>query len=153
MTRALVTIEDPTRDRDRDLLERAKSFALGDDTDLVVLALATPDEYDDVVETLEAIGRAEHTSYDEDAVLEALSGDVADLADDLLDGDVAYDLHVEVVDEGQQADVVVDTAERADCDHVFVPGTRRSPTGKAVFGDRTQQVLLNFPGFVTVEMT
>jgi len=33
---------------------------------------------------------------------------------------------------------------------VFVRGRRRSPTGKAVFGDTAQAVILNFDGFVTV---
>lgn len=149
MTRALVAIEDP--DRDRPLLERAAAFADAD-TELVVLALATPDQHEQVVETFESIGRTEHTTYDEDDVSEALSADAADLLGDVLDGTVAYDLETAVADSDEQADVVLDVAERAGCDHVFLPGRRRTPAGKAVFGDRTQQVILGFEGFVTVAM-
>jgi nucleotide-binding universal stress UspA family protein len=150
MSRPLIVIEDAARDRN--LLERARAFAVGDGTDAVVLALATREEYDEIAETLDAIGRAEHTTYDEDDVLEGISGDVEDLADDVLGGDVGYDLRTEIVDESGQADTVVDVAGRTGCDHVFVPGRRRTPTGKAVFGDRTQRIILDFDGYVTVSM-
>ena len=154
MTRPLVVVEDP--DRDRGLVERARAVAVGEGTDLVVVALATPEEYEDVAATLDAIGRTEHTSYDEDAVLEGLWGDVDDLAGDVLGGGegtvVAYDLHTQVVADDDQAEAIVDVADRTGCDHVFVSGRRRSPTGKAVFGDRTQQVILDFDGYVTVAM-
>jgi len=32
---------------------------------------------------------------------------------------------------------------------VFLTGKKRSPTGKAVFGDRSQAIILNFDGPVT----
>lgn len=150
MTGPLIVIEDT--DRDRDLLKRARSFAVGDGSDLIVVALATPDEYEEMAETLEAIGRAEHTSYDEDAIREGVWGDVDDAASDVLDGAVDYDLRTVVAETDDQAEEIMDVAERTGRDHVFLPGVRRSPTGKAIFGDRTQQVILNFDGYVTVAM-
>jgi hypothetical protein len=33
---------------------------------------------------------------------------------------------------------------------VFLAGRKRSPTGKALFGDQTQAVILDFDGAVTV---
>jgi len=149
MSSALIVIEDV--DRDRELLERARAFAVGEGTDLVVLSLATPSEYESVSETLDAIGDVEHTSYNEDDVLEAISGEIDDLAADVLGEQVEYELVAEIV-EDDQAEAVIEVAERAGCDHVFVSGRRRSPTGKAVFGDRTQRILLNFDGYVTVSM-
>lgn len=148
MTRALVVVEDP--DRDRPLVSRASQFACGADTDIIVVALATPEEYEEIAATLDAIGRSEHTSYDEDAVLEGITGDVDDLAREVLDVD--YDVRMEIAPKGEQAETLIDLAAETDCDHVFVPGNRRSPAGKAVFGDRTQRLLLNFPGFVTAAM-
>ncbi|GAA0204310.1 universal stress protein [Halobacterium noricense] len=149
MGRALVVVEDA--ERDRELLERARSFASGDGSSVEVLALATPEEYQEVSETLDAIGKVEGTTYDDRSALEGISGDIDDAAADVL-GDVGYRLRTEIAESGDQAVTIMDAADDADCDHVFLPGQRRSPTGKAVFGDRTQRVLLNFNGFVTAEM-
>lgn len=150
MTRALVVIEEPSRERN--LLERARAFAVGRETDLVALALATPEEYEAVEATLDEIGRIEHTSYDVDDVMEGVAGDVDDVVSDVLDPTVEYDLRTAVVEPDEQADTILGLANSTDCDHVFLPGHRRSPTGKAVFGDRTQKVILNFDGYVTVSM-
>lgn len=150
MKRALIAIEET--DRDRALLERARAFAFSERIDLVVVALATPGEYEEIEETLDAIGRVEHTHYDEDDVLEGVAGDVDDLASDVLGSSVNYDLETVVAERSDQAKVLLKIADRTDCDHVFVPGTSRSPTGKAVFGDRTQDVILGSDGFVTVSM-
>jgi nucleotide-binding universal stress UspA family protein len=150
MPRALVAIENT--DRDRELLQRARTFAIGAEIDLVVVALATSDEYNEVEQTLDEIGRAEHTSYDEDAVLEGLFGDIDDLAHNVLGDAVDYDLRPVVADTSDQATSIVDIARNTDCDHVFLAGVRRSPTKKAIFGDRAQQVILEFEGYVTVSM-
>lgn len=150
MTRALVVVEEPSRERS--LLERARAFAVGGKTDVAALALATPEAYEAVEETLDEIGRIEHTSYDVDDVMEGVAGDVDDVVGDVLEPTVEYDLHTAVVETDEQADAILDLANSTDCDHVFLPGRRRSPTGKAVFGDRTQRVILNFDGYVTVSM-
>lgn len=149
MGRALVVVEDI--DRDRSLLERARSFAIGEETELHILSLVTPDEYEEVAETLDAIGQVEHTTYDEGSILDGLSGDVEDLASDVLGDAVDYEVGIEVTDD-DQADRIIAAADDGDCDHIFLPGRRRSPTGKAVFGDRTQRVILDFGGYVTVAM-
>lgn len=149
MADALVVVEDV--DRDRELLERARSFALGSESDLVVLTLVTTEEYEEVADTLDAIGQVEHTTYDEGAILDGLAGDVSDLAEDVFGDDVGFDVRVEVADD-DQADRIITVADDEACDHVFLPGQRRSPTGKAVFGDRTQRVILDFGGYVTVAM-
>lgn len=147
-TDGLVIVEDP--DRDRGLLEQANAFAAGGDHALVVVALATPEEYEEIADALDEIGRVEGTSYDSTAVLDGVAGSVEDAAGEVLDDGVEYDVRTAVVDEADQADRILDVAERAGSDHVFVPGRRRSPTGKAVFGDRTQRVILDFDGYVTV---
>jgi nucleotide-binding universal stress UspA family protein len=150
VTRGLVVVEDATRDEA--LLERARQFADGGDGDLVVVALATPEEYEELEATLETIGEAEGTSYDEAAVWEGLGGDVDDLAEDVLGDRVRYDRRTIVRPPEEQPDALLAIADRRDCDHILLPGRRRSPTGKAVFGDRTQQVLLRFDGHVTAAL-
>ncbi|ELZ65196.1 UspA domain-containing protein [Haloferax prahovense DSM 18310] len=151
MPRALVAIDQI--DRDRDILERARTFAIGAGTPLVVVALATPDEYEEVERTLDAIGQVEHTNYDEDAVLEGVSGEVEDAANQVLGSAVDHELRTVVAEAGEQAAAIVDIANQTGCDHVFLSGPRRSPTKKALFGDRTQRVILDFEGYVTVAMS
>ncbi|MFC6725558.1 universal stress protein, partial [Halobium palmae] len=48
------------------------------------------------------------------------------------------------------AETVLEVAQERGCDHAFLLGKRRSPTGKALFGDVAQQVVLNFDGYVTL---
>ena len=45
---------------------------------------------------------------------------------------------------------VIDVAENHACDHVFITNRRRSPAGKALFGNTPQSIILSFDGFVTV---
>ncbi|MDS0300144.1 universal stress protein [Halogeometricum sp. S1BR25-6] len=152
MTRVLVTVE--RADRDRALLERAKALAVGAETDedLLVVALATPEAYEEIEETLAVIGRAEHTTYAEDDVLDGVSADVEDTANDVLEPDVGYELRTIVAGVDEQAEALLGVANRTGCDHIFLPGYRRSPTKKAIFGDRAQRVILDFDGSVTVGM-
>ena len=65
--------------------------------------------------------------------------------------DVEYTV-VTVATEEVKADRGIEIADERDCDHVFTVGRQRSLMGKAVFGDTTQRLVLNFPGFFTVQM-
>lgn len=51
---------------------------------------------------------------------------------------------------GDPADEIVDYAESIDADTVIIPGRKRSPVGKAVFGSVTQDIILNGDLPVTV---
>ncbi|NHN47948.1 universal stress protein [Halostella sp. JP-L12] len=46
---------------------------------------------------------------------------------------------------GDPAESVVEEASRVDADAICVGGRKRSPTGKALFGSVSQQVILNSP--------
>lgn len=70
--------------------------------------------------------------------------------DRLGDLDVEYSVEGQVFEGSRKGDLVVETAERNGCDHVFVTGVQRSPTGKALFGDFAQSVILNFDGYTTI---
>lgn len=59
---------------------------------------------------------------------------------------VEWELHGIV---GDVADGILALAEEVDADRIVVSGRRRSPTGKAVFGSVSQEVLLNAPCPVT----
>lgn len=66
------------------------------------------------------------------------------------DTPVEYRARGELLTDRSRSDRIIEVAEANECDHVFISGTRRSPTGKALFGDTTQSVILHFDGIVTV---
>lgn len=68
------------------------------------------------------------------------------LGDALDDAGIEFTWHGRVGDPG---DSVVELADELDADLVVVGGRRRSPTGKAVFGSISQDILLNAPCPVT----
>lgn len=68
---------------------------------------------------------------------------VRELADRLKSLNLDYE--IQGVSGGDLSEQIVRTIEREDADVAVVGGTKRSPTGKAVFGDLAQQVLLNAP--------
>jgi nucleotide-binding universal stress UspA family protein len=64
-----------------------------------------------------------------------------------------YDIETEAVgravgDADDRASEVLKTAEEHNNDYIFLLGRRRSPAGKAVFGDTAQKVILNFDQYV-----
>lgn len=58
---------------------------------------------------------------------------------------LGIDYNIQGVTGGNLADQVVRRIERSGADVAIVGGTKRSPAGKAMFGDHAQQVLLNAP--------
>jgi nucleotide-binding universal stress UspA family protein len=134
-----------------ELLEEAGELAAGVDAHLTILSLMTPEEFSDVRATLDVVGEEEHTSYDDKVVLDVAKRQASERAEELFeDSDVDWDIvATRVGDRDDEADVILSSADDYDADHVFISGQQRSPTGKAVFGDRTQSIILNFDGPVT----
>lgn len=137
---------------DAALLTEAEATARGSDAGLVVLSLMDPDEFEEDIERLEAIGEVEHTHYGEDTVLNAERDSLREEAEGIVGDGVDVDCHVSVAPTGDHVETALDVSERFDCDHLFLTGQKRTPTGKALFGDVTQQLLLQFPGYVTVSL-
>ena len=148
MQRALIVVDD--RESGGKLLSEFGSIARATGAELVVVSLLSEDAYQSDQETLQRIGEVEQTNYEQSP------GEFArELADYLSNEhltDVDYQIIGEVISDGKQADRILEIAQDEACDYVCLVGKRRSPTGKALFGDRAQQVLLNFDGYVTVRM-
>jgi len=89
--------------------------------------------------------------YGNDEVLETAQKNTEEALEEQYDGlGLDWTVIAKLVSgDGQAADKILDTADARDADHIFLSGKRRSPTGKAVFGDRAQAVILNFDGPVT----
>lgn len=145
MDRALVVVE-PT-DAAEDLAREAASLAEGVDAEVVVIHATTSEEYTARRQAMSSMAGSagEYTTAD---ASEGAARFASDVADDVFAAfDVEYETAGYVGDKGA---TVLRAAAEHDCDHVFLPGRKRSPTGKALFGDDTQQVLLEFDGPVTV---
>lgn len=145
MERALVVV-DPVDGID-ELVREAGELASGVGGSLVLLHVTSEAEYEEDRKSMEEVAGLE-ASYD---VGQAEAG-ARQFADDVglgaLDGvDVEYEAIGAV---GDRAELVLRTADEEGCDHVFLTGRRRSPAGKAIFGDVAQQIILNFAGPVTI---
>ncbi len=134
-------------DSAKNLVREAGELAAGVDANLVLLHVTTTEEYENTRNSLERISSLE-TSHTAGQVLERARQFVADIGREVLDGiDVEYESVGRI---GDERDEILDVAHEYGCDHVFLAGRKRSPTGKALFGNRTQSVILDFDGAITV---
>lgn len=145
MNRAVAVVE--ASESAKELVREAGKLAEGVGAPLVLLHVTSDEEYEDTRKSLENIPNLE-TSYTAGQALEGARQFAEDIGREVLDGiDVDYEAVGRV---GDERDEILSAAEEFDCDHVFLAGRKRSPTGKAIFGDRTQAVILDFDGAVTV---
>ncbi|WP_424005183.1 universal stress protein (plasmid) [Haloarcula salina] len=151
MDRALVVIDDT--DAHRELLAEAAALTAGADADLVVFSWLTPDEFEADMDVIESVERVEKASYGDLESDDIVRNFVDEFAGDVLASDSAeYEIASAVTETDDLADEILSAARRFDCDHVFLVGQGRSPTGKAIFGNVAQRVILNFGGYVTVSV-
>jgi nucleotide-binding universal stress UspA family protein len=144
MKRGLVVVT-PT-DRGERLLREAGEFAAGADAELVLLGIKPQSDYGETRAAVESIDT--DASYSIDQAEEDVERSARRVARDTFEGlDVSFEVVGTV---GNELDRILGVADERDCDHLFLSGQRRSPTGKALFGDLTQRALLNFEGPVTV---
>lgn len=149
MDHALVVLE--TDNEGRELLTEAAELAGGVSAQLHVLSLLTHEEFEEKREALDAMAAGENTSYDDQVFMDNIRQDAEAVVEEVL-SDIDVDWNVVAGRVGQaesEADRILEAAEGNNADHVFLTGSHRSPTGKAVFGDRAQAVILNFDGPVT----
>jgi len=129
------------------LVREAGELAAGVDAELTLLHVTSEGEYQDEREDMEALPDFD-VSYSVEQARQGAESFAADVGREVL-GDVDVDYNT-VGALGEPADVILSEARRRDCDYVFLTGKQRSPTGKAVFGDTAQRVILDFEGVVSV---
>lgn len=145
MERALVVV-DPTEEA-KELAHEAGSLIEGVDATAVLIHATTHEEYAARKRAMSTIASST-SEYTTDDAREGAAQFAQDIADEVLsEFEIQYETAGYV---GKKGDVVLQAAEEYDCDHIFLPGRKRSPTGKALFGDATQKVLLDYDGPVTV---
>lgn len=146
MDRALVVTE--ASENAKHLTREAGEWADGVGADLVMLHVTTEEAYENDRQNLEQIAGGPGT-YSASKARTGARQFAANVAHEVLDDlDVEFDPVGAI---GEKRDRILDIAERRDCDYVFLTGRKRSPAGKAIFGDTTQSIILNFDGTVVVK--
>lgn len=151
MDSALVVVRS---DDDSELIAEAVSLAAGVDASVVVLSLLTTEEYEhdaSVLHTIEDVENVDGESHTEESLATAIGREMYTEAVEGTTDDVDVEVVGAVSDE-EQSETVLQVARRNDCDHIFLSGGKRSPAGKALFGDFAQAVQLGFDGYVTVRL-
>jgi nucleotide-binding universal stress UspA family protein len=129
------------------LTREAGELAAGVGATLTLLSVADEDRYDEQREQLAQVTRGDST-YSVGQAVEGARAYAGDIGREVLDGvDVEYEAVGTV---GDRAETVLSEARKRGCDHVFLTGRKRSPTGKALFGDDTQRIILDAEIPVTV---
>ena len=152
MERALFVAQYESAETKR-LLREAGELAAGVEAELLILHVMAEEEYQERAESRREI-------QDMSGELRQLGGyPLTQATDDAkrlaqrLGWDALDDLDLDwlaVGSVGRQAKEILHVADEFECDHLFLVGKRRSPSGKAIFGDLAQQLVLKFPGPVTV---
>ncbi|UWG48670.1 Nucleotide-binding protein, UspA family [Halanaeroarchaeum sp. HSR-CO] len=151
MERALfVARRDSTKTRE--LLREAGDIVGGVDGTLFVLHVMPESEYEQRAESRRESGalQKDGSEYSTYPITQAES-DAREFAermgDDVLTaGTVEWEPLGTVGREGRS---ILEVADDRDVDHLFVVGEQRSPSGKAIFGDLAQRLIIEFDGPVT----
>jgi nucleotide-binding universal stress UspA family protein len=145
MERALAIVD--ASEPAKDLVREAGELAAGVDAELILAHITKEEDYEDRITAMESVPEASVT-YSLEQAQEGGRQFARDVAEEVLaDVDVDYEVIGAV---GERAERILTMADGEDCDHIFMAGRKRSPTGKAVFGDATQRVILDYDGAVTV---
>lgn len=144
MPRALVVVE--PEPRVKELLDVASDFARGSGAQLLLFHVTDTFDGSVVRDQMRELTGIDHNYRSGIEGAEEFAGD---LGRELLADDVDFAVEGAF---GETAQRIVAAVEEFDCTHVFLTGRRRSPTGKAVFGDTAQEVLLSVDVPVTLVM-
>lgn len=129
---------------DHQLLRTAKRHVTGTETEIIFCRIIDEKKVQNNVQR-QANAEREIESIDE--MEEIAKIEANNIASDAFGDDIPYRA-IGLV--GTIPDDLIQVAEEENCDHIFVSGKKRSPAGKAVFGDVAQSVILQFDGPVTV---
>jgi nucleotide-binding universal stress UspA family protein len=147
MDRPLV-VTDPS-DRAPELIQEAGGLAEAAGVPLIVLTVVSQEEFENDSEVLRSISNVEGREYQPGPAeyAEAVAGSaVSDLLSD-------FDIETETIgrkvnSDDERSNVIREVARENACDYIFLVGRRRRPTGKVIFGDTAQDVILNFDDYV-----
>lgn len=147
MARSIDTILLAIGPSDRDhvdvLLDEAIAIAGPTDATIYLLHVFSREEYDDLLDQMDIEPQSGGIRPGE---LASRHHSIRTPAEQLETHDIAYEIRGVIGDPDSE---IVRIAEELGADRVIIGGEGRSPTGKAMFGDHAQQILLNAPCPVT----
>lgn len=143
MKSALVVVD--SGEAARRVGKRAGEFAAALNANIHVVKFVDRTEYQHHLEH----DAANSQNLDSIEEVEANARDQAQAYADEMFDDLDIEVHISGIVENVP-DGILSYANTNDCDHIFLTGPKRSPTGKALFGDTAQTVILDFDGPVTV---
>lgn len=147
MDRPLV-VTDPN-DRSPELIREAGKLAEDTDSPLLVLTIVSQEEFEKDAEVLTAISDIEGTNYERGAAGYAKKVANSAVSDLLFEFDIETEtIGREVDSDDERSNVILEVARENKCNYIFLIGRRRRPTGKVIFGDTAQDVILNFNDYV-----
>lgn len=129
---------------DQQLLRTAKRHVTGTETEIIFCRAVDEKRLQNNLQR-QATSEREIESVDE--MEDIAKTEAEDVASDAFGDEIPYRAMGLV---GTIPDDLIQVAEEEGCDHIFISGKKRSPAGKAVFGDVAQSVILQFDGPVTV---
>lgn len=144
MKRALAVVEGT--DATKEIVRQAGEFTDAVGAELLLLHVTSEEEFADRAEALASIPDVT-AQYNVEQAAEGAREFAADVGREVLGADGYFEAVGKL---GETKEEVLSVAAERDCDHIFISGPERSPTGKALFGDTAQQVILEFDGPVTV---
>lgn len=143
-----LVVTDPS-DRSPELIREAGELAADAGVPLRVLTVVSRDEFEADSEVLGKIAETERTGYSLSASQYAEEVAQTAVSDLLSEFNVETEAIGRAVEgDRERADAILEVAAKRDCDYIFLVGRRRSPTGKVLFGDTAQKVILNFDDYV-----
>ncbi|WP_181684738.1 universal stress protein [Halorhabdus salina] len=132
----LLAVGPKDSDRADELAETVVEVAGPSDATVDLVHVFTPSEFDDVIDRLDF---DEHTAPDPSEVARR-HGTIKDLTGVLDSAGIEYDIRGR---KGDHATEIVDHAAEIGADRIVVGGSKRSPSGKAVFGSVAQDIMLD----------
>lgn len=129
---------------DQKLLNTATQYVTGTETDVLFCRIIDEKQFQNNLQRQSKSG----TNVESIDEMESIATAEADkIAAETFGNDIPYTA-LGIV--GTIPGDIMQLADEYECDHIFVSGKQRSPTGKAVFGDLAQSIILQFDGPVTV---
>lgn len=140
LERILLSVGPDDYDHLDGLVDSTADVAESTDATVYVLYAFPQDEYDELLDRMDAGRKSGGLTPDEVAARHDSVRIPADRFEAL-----GIDFEIRGVGGGDPVTQVVRKVDELDADVVVVGGAERSPAGKAVFGDYAQQVLLDAP--------